>query len=387
MRSPMRIAAVIPTYNNAATIAAVIDGVRRHVHDIIVVNDGSIDDTGAIVAAVAARTPGVLLLEFPRNGGKGSALKAGFEKALSCGFTNAITVDADGQHLAEDVPLFIDKTIKAPQTLFVGDRVLYAGGGQPFRSSFGRAFGAFWYRFFTEKDVHDTQCGFRAYPLGPVLALGCKGRRYEFEQEVLIYAAWNGIDVQSVPIHLYYSPETKAGSHFHPLIDFLRIGKINSRAALIKILLPWKTVRAPGKTWREKLLIVLKRELNANSPHKGALSLALGVCVGIMPIYGFQILLLMAMTPFLRLNWPLAFLGSCVSSPPFIPFLIAVGIAIGKVITPVLPFTIHITAGVNSVVKGGIEWLMGSCVLAIGAGLLTYGIFYPVLAGLNRKKN
>jgi glycosyltransferase involved in cell wall biosynthesis len=383
----VRIAVIIPTYNNAATITWVIDGVRRHVRDIIVVNDGSNDGTGAVVAVIAAAAPGVRLVEFPHNRGKGSALKAGFEKAVEFGFTNAITVDADGQHRPDDIAPFIEKINSDPQTLFIGDRILYAGGGgQPFRSSFGRAFGAFWYRFFTEKDVHDTQCGFRAYPLGPVLGLGCKGRRYEFEQEALIYAAWNGIDVKSIPVHLYYSPETKAVSRFRPVIDFLRIGAINSKAALIKILFPWKTVRAPGKTWREKLLIVLKRELVGNTPHKGALSLAMGVCVGIMPIYGFQILLLMAMTPFLRLNWPLAFLGSCVSSPPFIPFLIAAGIAIGKVITPVLPLTAHLGAGVNSVVKGGIEWFVGSCFLAIGAGLLTYGIFYPVLAGLNRKK-
>jgi glycosyltransferase involved in cell wall biosynthesis len=387
MKSPARIAVVIPTYNNAATIAAVIAGVERSIHDIIVVNDGSIDGTGAVVASLAAATPGVRLVEFPRNRGKGSALKAGFEKALSCGFTNVITIDADGQHIAEDVPSFIEKINSSPQTLFVGDRVMRAnGGGQPFRSSFGRAFGAFWYRFFTEKNIRDTQCGFRAYPLEPVLRLGCKGRRYEFEQEVLIYAAWNGMDVQSVPIHLYYSPKTKAVSHFRPCIDFLRIAAVNSRAGLVKILLPWKTVNAPGKTWRQKLLIVLERELNAISPHKGARSLAMGVCVGIMPIYGFQLLLLMAMTPFLRLNWPLAFLGACVSTPPVIPFLIAAGIAIGKVIVPFLPLTNHLTASVNALVKGGIEWLVGSIALAMAAGLVTYGVFYPVLASLNRQK-
>ena len=95
----------------------------------------------------------------------------------------------------------------------------------------------------------------------------------------------------------------------------------------------------------------------------------------------------MALTPFLRLNWPLAFLGSCVSSPPFIPFLIAAGVAVGKVIVPALFPAIHSTAGVNAVMKGGIEWLVGSIALALASGLLTYGVFYPVLAGLIRKKN
>lgn len=381
------IACIIPTFNNAATIAAVVGDAYRFIKDIFIVNDGSTDPTGAIAGECARARPGVRALSLARNSGKGCALKLGFERAAGDGFTNAITMDADGQHRAEDLAAFIEKIHAAPQTLFIGDRVLSSGrGGQPLRSSFGRAFGAFWYRFFTEKDIHDTQCGFRAYPLKTVLGLGCKGSRYEYEQEVLVYAAWNGIAVESVPVHLYYSPEAQAVSHFRPFQDFLRIGRVNSKAALIKILLPWKTVRSPGKTWREKLLLVLKQGRSANSPHKGALSLAIGVCVGIMPIYGFQILFLMALTPVLRLNWPLAFLGSCVSSPPFLPFLIAAGIAIGKVVAPALHITIHPASGMGALAKGGIEWFAGSVVLALGAALLTYGIFYPVLSGLNRRK-
>ena len=382
------IACIIPTYNNAATIAAVVGEAHRFIQDIFIVDDGSIDQTGTIARGCARALCGVRVLALAHNNGKGFALKLGFEKAAADGFTNAITIDADGQHCARDLSVFIEKVQKEPQTLWIGDRVYQEGGAdQPLRSSFGRAFGAFWYRFFTEKNIRDTQCGFRAYPLEAVLGLGCKGSRFEYEQEVLIYSAWNGIDVKSVPVHLFYHSKDKTVSHFRPVMDLLRISKVNSKAALVKILLPWKTVRSPGKTWREKLLLVLKRELNANSPHKGALSLSMGVCVGIMPIYGFQILFLMAMTPILRLNWPLAFFGSCVSSPPFIPFLIAAGITIGKLVVPVLPFTIHLAAGVNALAKGGIEWIVGSIALALAAGLATYGIFYPVLAGLNRQKN
>jgi Glycosyltransferases involved in cell wall biogenesis len=382
------IACIVPTYNNAATIATVVGEAHPFIQDIFIVNDGSIDQTGTIAGECARALPGVRVLALAHNSGKGFALKLGFEKAAASGFTNAITIDADGQHCAQDLAMFIEKVRKEPQTLWIGDRVYReSGADQPLRSSFGRAFGAFWYRFFTEKNIRDTQCGFRAYPLKPVLGLECKGSRYEYEQEVLIYSAWNGIDVKSLPIHRYYHSKDKTVSHFRPAIDLLRIGKVNSKAALIKILLPWKTVRSPGKTWREKLLIVLKRELNANSPHKGALSLAMGVCMGIMPIYGFQILSLMAVTPVLRLNWPLAFLGSCISSPPIIPFLIAAGIALGKIVVPILPFAIHLTAGVNALAKGGIEWFAGSIVLALVAAIATYGIFYPVLSGLNRQKN
>ena len=143
--------------------------------------------------------------------------------------------------------------------------------------------------------------------------------------------------------------------------------------------------QVPRKNLAGKIALVLKRELNANSPHKGALSLSMGVCVGIMPIYGFQILFPMAMTPILRLNWPLAFFGSCVSSPPFIPFLIAAGITIGKLVVPVLPFTIHLAAGVNALAKGGIEWICGKHRACVGRSLWI-GVFYPVLVGLTGKK-
>jgi uncharacterized protein (DUF2062 family) len=189
------------------------------------------------------------------------------------------------------------------------------------------------------------------------------------------------MEVESVPIHRYYHCREKTVSHFRPIIDLIRIGKVNSKAALIKILLPWKTIRSPGKTWQEKLLYVFKRELYGHSPSKSAFSLAMGVCVGIMPIYGFQIALLMALTPILRLNWPLAFLGSCISSPPAIPFLVAAAVALGTYILPFLPFVVH-----RTVIKGGMEWIVGSIALALCAGFLTYAVMYPVLARINRRK-
>jgi glycosyltransferase involved in cell wall biosynthesis len=382
-----RVAAVIPTYNNAATVAEVVTAARSYIARVIVVNDGSIDATGDILrslAGVAGVDSALRLIEFPANRGKGAALKAGLESALSEGFTNVITMDADGQHRPEDIPLFLANIAKSPDALWIGDRsIAYEGSKQPLRSRAGRAFGAFWYKFFTDKNIRDTQCGFRSYPLKRVLDLRCLGSGYEYEQEILIRAAWSGIAVASMPVRLYYPPRQAAVSHFRPLRDFLRISKVNSKAALIKIFMPWRAVGISGKGWRRNLLFLLS---NAPSPHKAAQSVAMGVFMGLMPVYGFQVLALTALTPMLRLNWPLAFLGVNISFAPLLPFLIAAGVAVGKVTVPLLPFTMPKGFFAYSLAKGGVEWFVGSVVLAVGAGALTYGITYPMFREYSRKK-
>jgi glycosyltransferase involved in cell wall biosynthesis len=379
-----RAAAVIPTYNNAATVAEVVAGVRAVIADVYVVNDGSIDGTADTLRSMIAGPfsgSAVHLIEFPRNRGKGAALKAGLEAALADGFTHAITLDADGQHRPEDAALFLDKIQSDPSALWIGERVVpYKGSKQPLRCRAGRAFGAFWYRFFTDKNIRDTQCGFRAYPLRETLGLGCAGERFEFEQEALIRAAWSGIPVKSIPIHLYYPLKAKAVSHFRPFKDFIRIAKVNSKAALIKIFMPWRTVGVSGKGWRQNLLLLVSA---AGSPAKAARSLAMGVFMGIMPVYGFQVLLLAALTPVMRLNWPLAFLGVNVSTVPVLPLIIAAAIAIGRVIVPLLP---HVPdSGTHSLARGGIEWFVGSIALALAAAALTYAMSYPAFAVIRRK--
>jgi len=388
LNAPAAVALVIPTYNNGATIEAVVRAAYRFVPDIFIVNDGSTDETAQRASGLLPEMPLVRVISIPSNRGKGFALKRGFERALAEGFTNAITMDADGQHCAGDLALFLERVRLSPQTLWIGDRTIQQGAiKEPALTIFGRAFGAFWYGFFTGKNIRDTQCGFRAYPLRAVLDLKCLGERFDYEQEALIYSVWNGIDVESCAVHRKYLPKTERVSHFRPVIDFLRIGRVNSKAALVKILMPWKTVNSPGKNWREKLIIVFNRELHAHSPNKSAFSLAMGVCMGIMPIYGFQLAVLVALTPILRLNWPLAFLGSCVSLPPVIPLLVAAGVAVGKVITPLIPGMVNMSSRIGIVAKGGIEWVMGSVALALMAGTATYAAFFPVLLNLNRQKN
>jgi glycosyltransferase involved in cell wall biosynthesis len=371
---PVQAAVIIPTYNNSNTVAEVIDSVKRYCSDIIVVNDGSTDET----AEILSRIQDIVTVNFPVNKGKGFALIAGFEKALEYSFTHAITIDSDGQHVPEDIALLLEKVKTDPDAIWIGNRILpcTASAGQPGRSSFGRRFSNFWFRFSTGIRLHDTQCGFRAYPLQQTLILQCKGGRYEYEQDVLIKAAWRGIPVKEVNVTLYYLPEEKRVSHFRPFRDFVRIGRINSQAAMIRIFLPHDMLELPGGTWVEKIRILIRHELKAHSsPHKASFSLAAGVFLALFPIHGIQIITLMAISPFLKLNRPLAFLGLCVSTPPVLPFIIWAAIELGSQVLPAhFPFLSMLD---TVIVRGIIEFTVGSIILSFGMGILAYFVSYP----------
>ncbi|HMD68324.1 MAG TPA: DUF2062 domain-containing protein [Chitinivibrionales bacterium] len=385
--SSIRPVAVIPTYNNAGTVASVISETNTYLPDIIVVNDGSTDDTKNILQSIIASNNRIVFINFEENKGKGCALRAGFEKALALGFTHAITIDADGQHYPSDIPVFLEKVAQDPAALWIGDRVLRKGeAAEPRRSASGRRFGSFWYKFITGIDIRDTQCGFRSYPLSAALNLKCEGDRYEYEQELLVKAAWNGIPVKPVPVHLYYAPKNAAVSHFRPVRDFLLIFRVNSRAVMIKLFVPLSIVTMPGATLPQKMAALLRYELQAHStPKRAASSLSFGVFMGILPIYGFQVLTLVPLAIALRLNRPLAFLGVSISSLPFLPFIIAAAVAIGKLVVPGSWSAGFAHSRFAPLISGGIDWFFGSIILAFAAGGICWAVSYPVFRGMRRR--
>jgi glycosyltransferase involved in cell wall biosynthesis len=386
--APCSPVAVIPTYNNAGTLASVISETSAYIKDIIVVNDGSTDDTKNILESIRASGGRITIINFDENKGKGFALRAAFVKANELGFTHVITLDADGQHYPSDLPLFLEKVLFEPETLWIGDRVLVKEKtGEPARSAAGRKFGAFWYKFITGVALRDTQCGFRVYPLASVNGLDCKGARFEFEQEILVKAAWNGIVVRPVPVHLFYVEPSKRVSHFRPVRDFMRIFGVNSKAALIKLFLPFLIVDMPGATWRQKVVALFKYELRAHTtPKKAAFSLSLGVFIGILPIYFFQVALLVILSLFIKINRPLAFLGVSVSSAPFLPFIIALAIAIGKIVVPSVGETAFTHGRYGTLLTGGVHWFFGSIVLAIVLAGTCWAVSYPLFLRLRKGK-
>ncbi len=151
--------------------------------------------------------------------------------------------------------------------------------------------------------------------------------------------------------------------------------KIDIKAALVRIFMPWRTVGISGKGWRHNLLFLFT---NVKSPHKAAQSFSMGVFIGLLPILGFQTLTWMVLTPLLKLNWPLAFLGVNISFPPMLPLIIATAIAVGKIFVPMAPISLPAFFRVHPLARYGVEWFFGSIVLAIAVGIFAYAITYLV---------
>ena len=147
-----RLCVIIPTYNNAGTIRQVISDVTAYCQDVIVVNDGSTDDTAVLLHSLPEP---ITLVSYPQNKGKGYALVEGFQKAKELGFTHAVTIDADGQHFAADIPLLIEKMNENPEGIIVGCRNL-TEKNMPRQNTFANRFSNFWFRLQTGIDLPDT---------------------------------------------------------------------------------------------------------------------------------------------------------------------------------------------------------------------------------------
>ena len=222
---------IIPTYNNASKLADVIRDVAAYTHHIIVVNDGSTDDTIAIIDGF----PFVQLLTYQQNRGKGWALRKGFEFATGLNYKYAISIDSDGQHFASDLPTFLDHLQEAPGSIIIGARNMDQAS-VPGKISFGHRFSNFWFKVETGINCPDTQSGYRLYPIYRLKNMRFITRKYEFEIEVLVRAAWRGIKVESVPVSVYYPPKDERITHFRPFKDFTRISILNTFLVLITFL-------------------------------------------------------------------------------------------------------------------------------------------------------
>ena len=227
----LRVCVIIPTYNNARTIAQVISDVVAYCQDVIVVNDGSTDET----ATVLDRLPvPITLVSYPKNKGKGHALVKGFLKARELGFTHAITIDADGQHFAADIPILMNKMEENPEAIIVGCRNL-TEKNMPRQNTFANKFSNFWFRLQTGINLPDTQSGFRLYNLKALRLLQLITSRYEAELELLVFAAWAGCPISSVNVRVYYPPVEERVSHFRPVYDFFRISVLNTILCVVAL--------------------------------------------------------------------------------------------------------------------------------------------------------
>ena len=372
---------LIPTYNNAGTIAQVVADVKLYAPDIIVVNDGSTDNTSTILKSI----DGIRVVEYDNNKGKGYALKLGLRKAKELGFRYAITIDSDGQHYADDIPVFIERIEQVPDSLLIGARNLTADN-MPSKNTFANKFSNFWYKVETGKSLSDTQSGYRLYPLDKLQNLHYITRRYEFEVEVIVRAAWRGINVENVPIKVYYAPVGERVSHFRPLQDFTRISVLNTFLVLIALLFyyPWKFVRSLTPT---NIKNFINRQVihSKDSNTRMAAAMGWGIFCGIIPIWGYQMVFAGLTAHIMRLNKVVAVVFSNISIPPMIPFILYGSMVIGSlVLTPETVFSIA-TISLEAVGRSLGQYVVGSIVLAILSGLIVFIVSLLLMIICKRK--
>lgn len=244
------ICVVIPTYNNAGTIVDVVRRSKEQCDDVIVVCDGCTDDTVALLQQV----DGITIVSCPHNGGKGIALKRGFQKALKEGFSYAITLDADGQHFPEDIHIFLEANIDHPEAIIVGQRKGMESVERTSGSKFANAFSNFWFCVQTGHRLADTQTGYRLYPLKKLPCLSLLTSRYEAELELMVFSSWQGVEIVSKEVNVFYPPKEKRVSHFRPIKDFSRIFVLNTCLSILAIVYAY-----PLKLFR--LLMTILRTL------------------------------------------------------------------------------------------------------------------------------
>jgi glycosyltransferase involved in cell wall biosynthesis len=211
------IAALIPAYNAARTVAAVVRQTLHALPEVLVVDDGSTDATAAL-----AREAGALVLRHATNKGKGAGIRTGLRALLDRGYGRALVLDADGQHLAEEIPKLLASSDAAPAALVLGVR---DKTGQPIAPTrrFANWFADHAVSLVAGRPFSDTQSGFRIYPIAETLALGARGDRMDFESEILILACRAGIPTREVTVKVYYPPPAERVSHYRPVADTTRI--------------------------------------------------------------------------------------------------------------------------------------------------------------------
>lgn len=221
----LRIAILIPAYDCGATIDGVVRGARAHGLPVLVVDDGSHDDT-----ARTARDAGAEVVPHTTNQGKGAALVTGMRLLAARGFTHALTMDGDGQHLAREIPVLLAAAEESPTAIVIGVR---RRGDQKVAgiNLFGNRFANLCVRHAAgASSLPDTQSGFRVYPLAATLRLPARGSHFEYESTSIIHAARAQVPIRSLPVDVYYPPIAERRSHYRKVVDTLRI---------IRAVAPW----------------------------------------------------------------------------------------------------------------------------------------------------
>lgn len=225
-----RLLVIIPVFDHEHAIGAMVEGVLASGLDCLLVDDGS----GAACARVldeleTAHAPRLRLLRLARNQGKGGAVMAGFREAARLDVTHVLQIDADGQHDPGDIPRFAAASRQHPDAIICG--VPEYDESVPKGRLYGRYLTHLWVWINTLSfAIRDSMCGFRIYPLAPVLALMAQepiGRRMDFDVEIIVRLFWRGVAVINLPTRVTYPSD--GVSHFDVWRDNVRISRMHAR--------------------------------------------------------------------------------------------------------------------------------------------------------------
>jgi polyprenyl-phospho-N-acetylgalactosaminyl synthase len=239
--SAFRPCVLIPSYDNPRTIGRVAREALDHCPDVIVVDDGSGPEGRQAIDSLASE---VIVVRRSENGGKGAAVKTGLQEAHRRGHTHALQVDADGQHALEDMPRLFEVARQHPHTLVLGAPVFDASA--PLGRRLGRLLTRFWTNVETlGRVIQDPMCGFRVYPVEAALRVGARGNAMDFDPEIAVRLAWEGLPVINVPTRVRYLSESEGGvSHFRMVRDNALISLMHTRLMIALLLRPWRARRA-----------------------------------------------------------------------------------------------------------------------------------------------
>lgn len=359
---------VIPVYNHARTLRAVAEKALGTGLPVLVVDDGSSD---APLEAVAGLPLEGLRLET--NQGKGAALLAAAAWAEARGFHALLTVDADGQHDPAEAPRLLAAAQESWPCLVLGVRAM-DGPEVPGSSRFGRTFSNFWVRLETGQSLSDTQSGFRLYPVSALRGPRFLTRRYTFEIEALVRAAWAGYPVREVPISVDYAPEGGRVTHFRKGMDNARLTALHTFLVLRALLPRRRAVAVPegAPTLREVLFhpgVFLRRLATEHaSPLELATAVWSGVFLGALPLIPFGLATIAYVHHRLHLNKLAGLAASNLCVAPFVPWAC---VQVGHFLRHGAWWVDYTRQGLLLELHHRLwEWLLGALVLGPLLGLL-----------------
>jgi glycosyltransferase involved in cell wall biosynthesis len=367
--------AALPVYNNRDTLRQVVSDCRSILDHVVVVDDGSTDtDVSALLADLD-----VTVLVHERNRGKGEAILTASRYVEEQGGVYMVTIDTDGQHIPADIEKFLPVIVEDDCSIVVGCRD-FATENVPFSSRFGRSFANFWLLVETGLQVSDCQSGFRAYPVKYLNRMKFRWSHYDFEAEVLARAAWAGLSLKSVPIRVIYPKPEERVSSFRPFLDNFRLTHAHAMMVLRRLLpVPHRKLVEKKKEFDLSLLRhpgkVLRLLLKENATPEGlALAAAVGLFIGVLPIFFLHTGVILYFSQRLGLNKIVSLNIQHLAMPPFVP---ALCIELGYFMRHGVWLTDLSFATVFREFSSRLyEWFLGSLIVAPLAAALAWVVIY-----------